>query len=77
MTIVEMLTMAEFEEINALNGKPFEEVYGNGLPLGRPAAVLAWILERRTTPAAKLDDYMAMNQGTIKTTIEKHTDPKD
>jgi hypothetical protein len=77
MTILELLTMAEFEELNALNGDRFENVYKNGLPLGRPAAALAWLLDRRTNPTAKIETYMAMSVTEVKKVIEGHTDPKD
>lgn len=77
MTILELLTMQEFEELNALNGEKFEVVYASGLPLGRPAAALAWILDRRTQPDAKLEQYLVMTMTDIKKAIEGHTDPKD
>lgn len=77
MTILELLTMQEFEELNTLNGDKFEVIYASGLPLGRPAAALAWILERRNEPKAELATFLAMNMTHIKKVIEGHTDPKD
>lgn len=50
MNILDILTMDEIEELTLLTGKPFEELYAKGLPLGKPAKALIWVLSKRNDP---------------------------
>lgn len=78
MSIIETLTMAEIEELSKLVGKDFLEIMENGLQPGRPMAVLAWIIARRSDANAKLETYMAYNMTQMRDFIKSHgDDPKD
>lgn len=77
MTIIEQLTMAEIEEILALNGGDFEQFMSKGIQPGRPLATLAWVLAKRNNPNAQLETYMAMNMDKMNKELEAYvTDPK-
>lgn len=74
--VLDILTMDEIEEINLLTGKNFEEIYVKGLPLGKPAKVLAWVLAKRNNPEAKFEDFGKWNMHEITDYIKGHIDPK-
>lgn len=76
MNILDILTMDEIEEITLLTGKSFEEVYAKGLPLGKPAKVLVWVLAKRTNPEAKFEDFGKWNMHQITENLKEYLDPK-
>lgn len=75
--ILDILTMDEIEEITLLTGKSFEEVYSKGLPLGKPAKVLVWVLAKRNNPEAKFEDFGKWNLHQITEELKGYIDPKE
>lgn len=57
LTILDILTLDEIEVIETITGKGLDEVFGSGKMIsGKEAKVIIWLLQKRTTPEAKIED---------------------
>lgn len=77
MRIIETLTMAEIDEVAQLAGRDFSEIMEKGIKPGREMACLAWVLEKRSNPAATIDRFQQMTMTAMAEYLKGHAvDPK-
>jgi hypothetical protein len=76
-TVVDILTMDEIEQLNLLTGKSFEEMFKNGLGLGKATKSLCWVLDKRNNPDSSIEKFGSMNIHEINAFLEGFiADPK-
>lgn len=73
-TILELLTMAELEELENLTGQRYTEIFSKEGMSARAGYVLHWILAKRTNPAADIQVSKGLSLVALNTFFGEYVD---